>query len=630
MPTFACAPTTGRLSAKTGLLLWLLAAWWLSSQYLGYNLRDGLFYSAEALRRLEPGNFVRDPFFIGQSQGNFSLFGGLYAQAVQGLGLPLAGWLMSTLGRGAWALGVVLLARALLPTQWLGAVALMLLLPASYDGYGLFSYGESEVTARCWAEAGVLFALAAHFNGRQVLSWALVVLAAGLHPLMALSGGALLLLLQAPRRRNIGLGLAALAILAAALLEIGPFAQLFRVFDADWWASVVLLTGYVLVQAWQPLAFAKMLCWALLLGYAAWQHPLAPVRQLARMLLGLMLLLLGLWAWASFSQNVLLVQLQLWRVLWLCQLLAPALWWSALPAWRSWDARLWTHVLLIAAAVLSAGLSVAILALPAMLLMWPGARVLFASALLRKLLLGMAGLLLMMALAVRYPGFEYNASLNHFNKLAQAKATSWFAEPMWTLPATLGLWWLLGPMRPLQKRWQQGVALLICLVPLGFSLSVLQTQLAKARQPVADASALQALIPPGAVVYWDQGVSGSWFKLHRAHYAGPNQGVTSLFSKAASLEFKRRFALLEQAGFERNLLAGLSDTAKPAGLALSLAQVRLLCQDPALDFILLSMPLPEADTQVAYPGVESGTVSVFRCRATQPAQPAHSSSSSPP
>lgn len=589
--------------------IWLLATWWLSSQYLGHSLRDGLLYSAEALRRLEPGNFTRDPFFIGQSQGNFSLFGLLYAQVLAALGsIQAAGLLMATLGRLFWGLASWHLARRLWPEQPLAALLLLLLLPASYDSMGMFAFGESEVTSRCWAEACVLMALGQHLNHRRWQPWLWLLLAATLHPLMALPGLGLLALLQPARIRYALLAGGISLSLAAAAAGLGPFAQLFATFDDLWWHQVVLVTGYVLPQAWAPHTLIKTItCWAVLLAWVGWRHPQRQIQHLARALLVVMAAMLALWWWASVSRNVLLTQLQLWRVLWLCQLLAPALWLGTLPPWREWDTRLWIHVLLVSAAVLAITKTTVWLTIPAMLLLLPQVAGLWRSVLLRRVMVLMALLLLGMTLMVRYPAFEYQKNANILNELVLPRFVAAAAEPFIALPASLLVLWLLTRSR---RPWQLAGLAAVIAAPVLACGYVLAGQWQKASTPLPSGAALQAHIPPGSLVYWDQGVSRTWFTLHRAHYAGPNQGATSLFSREAALAFKHRFELLEQSGLEASLLAPQEETR-----SIGMNSIRTVCSDASLDFVLISQPLAEADAQVPYAGATGGMVSLFRCAA---------------
>lgn len=95
------------------------------------------------------------------------------------------------------------------------------------------------------------------------------------------------------------------------------------------------------------------------------------------------------------------------------------------------------------------------------------------------------------------------------------------------------------------------------------------------------------------------------------------------------MEFRRRLALLEQSGMIGDVpnRPETFSTVKPdiqrwrAQLDLSAKNrslgahnIQAICQDPTLDYVLLSMDIPEADARVSYSAVPGGRVSVFKCR----------------
>lgn len=612
------------LAVVMGVALWGL--WWLANPYLHFNVHDGSLYSGEALRRLEMHNFAKDVFFMGQTQGNFSLFGSLYAQVVSLLGLPMAGWVMSTTGRVLWWIALYRWVQVGWGERRWWAFMLMLLLPATYDGHGLFAYAGSEVTARCWAEAAVLWALGQQSQGRIGRAWLGVGLAAALHPLIALPGGGLVLLMQPARVRVMGIGVGLLAVLGGAAWGVDPLARLFQTFDPVWWESVLVLAGYALAPSWPALGWAKPMVYAVLLAYVGWgTHSAGWARTWARALLVLLLGLLATWWWACQSHNVLLVQLQVWRVLWLAQLLAPALWVCVLPAWPRWNARVWAHVLLVAAALLSLSAPLTFVIWPALLVMHGRIGPWLEGSTWHRSLPVLAGMILLMALAVRWPALVYADTLNHINHLAHARWVSWAKEPMVSLPVALLLFVGLSRAR---SRWVRAGLVSLALVPGVLSLSAWSDQVARAQRPLDDQTPLRQIVPEGALVYWDAGSDHTWFRLHRSQYASKLHGPNSLFSREAAMEFRRRLEVLARAGMIGAVpeVPDTHDDVKPdlqrwraqlefsaTARTLEANNIVTLCQDPILDYVLLSIDIPEADARVPYRDVPSGRVSVFKC-----------------
>jgi len=655
------------------LVAWLLGWWWLGKQYQGLaQMNDGALYTAEALKHLSPASFTNDVFLSAQSQGQFSVFTPLYAWLIDGVGLKPAGLWVSSAGRVVWAGAAVFLAKALWAQQakqqekWAGLLGLaaMLLLPSTYDGFSFFSYGSTQVTPRTWAEALVMLALALRWRQQPLWAWGVALLAAVMHPLMALPGLGLLVLLEPPKIRYAFLAVGALVGAIGAAAQLGPLGQLGQLlhsFDEVWWESVVILTGYVLIQTWPTLALAKAVFWLLLLAYVGYvSRPLdaslntpiptiPPIRRLARSLLWLGVLMLAAWCFASVTQNVLLLQIQPWRVLWLMQLLAPALWLCTLPHWRGWNYLDWAQVLLVLAGILAPATFILLIAALGLLLGHPLARQRLSEFEQRSEAPVLAAIVLLIALAMRLPEYFLIAENYQRMQFFHAVWVSFAGEAMWMLIVFAGLLFLLkklleqvptalaqdpsGGLPRLLLAW-----CVLALLPLGLSVSVLLLQIQKAQRPFALSQELQQKIPQGALIYWDLGTYHTWFVLRRADYLAET-GVSSLFSRPAAMEYRRRVDSLADTG----VFAAAPDEAQtpeaqepiPLVSAQRQAQARqfaqrvermnqlrsvnlnsilLLCRDPLLDHVLLSADIPEADARAAYASAPGGVVSIFNCK----------------
>lgn len=629
------------------VLVWLLGLWWVSHQFVALSVNnDGLLYTGDALRLLSPQDFAKDPFFMAQTQGDFSLFGKLYGQFILWFGLLPGAWSVATIGRLLWGAGVVWLARGLWARShhagwWIG-VALMLLLPTTYDGYHMFFYGAADVTPRTWAEACVLWALGFQLRSKWWWSVGCLGMAAAFHPLMALPGLGLSVLLL-PGRGWLWGSLAVLSLgCVGAVLDVGPLGQLLQTFDALWWESVVVLAGQVLTVAWVPLSLMKMACVAALLWAVGCWHTDPQLRRWGHALLGVQVIFLGLWWLGCVTQNVLLVQLQLWRVLWVCQLLAPALWWSSLPPWRQWSMLHGTQATLVMAAVVSNSMATAWLFIPALGLQWPRVTPWLGRADVRRAVFTTAVALLLISLAVRFPEFVARARLHEIKGLPHPFWMAVAEEPMCSLPLSAGVaWvWMSGRMSWPWRHIGVGVALVSMVTVCA---GVVSTQIDRISQPLPKIQALRAVIAPGSLVYWDQDLNGSWQHLRHGQYLSTLQGPAGLFSREVAIEYRRRLAHLASTGFlgtdlPSEAIATLPYQAGPyteeAEISVlsfvgevrgrleilyeqrkfpSVAMVPTLCRDPILDYVLISRDLPEATWRVPYEGVPSGVVSVFKC-----------------
>lgn len=623
------------------MLLWLMGIWWLASQYQGFvRIDDGLLYSLDAMRRLMPESLAGDLFFWGSSQGDFSLFGWIYAELARWIGLKPAGLVMFMVGRVAWGIGCVWLVGGLWrqaheQARWMSLV-LMLLLPTAYDGFGMLTYAGNEVTPRCWAEACILWALVFHGQQRVIGSWLLGALALLLHPLMALPGLGLLWLLQPKWKFVAVLAVVVAVVVGGTWLELGPFKNTLAVFDDAWWHTVVVVVDYALVPTWPLLIWVQAaVCGGLL--WVAWRRATDPwIQRLSLSLLVLMVVMLGLAWWASWTRNVLWVQLQPWRVLWLVKLLAPALWVGTLPPWRTWRASMGCHVGLIVAGLLAPAWPWVVgLVAGGATLRWPRIRqVMDSQQRLGGWVIGVSVMLGLMVVGLRYPMYLGDARAYQMNEVIAPVLVAVAHESVWALLLTLAL--VAGVFRAQTLgalRWCVGLSG----VPLLACIYVLAGQVRVATDVSDEAQLLQKVIPPGSVVHWDAGVYSTWFSLNRSEYVSYPQGLTALFSREAAMEFRRRLSTVTEAGIlgqgERINGAGLKPLLVPdeiqAVLPL-LQQVRLLkspamnrtmgpdhlrvlCQDAMLNFVLLTGDIEEADQRVAY-GSGGEVISVFKCR----------------
>lgn len=625
------------------LMLWLTGIWWLGSQYQGFvRIDDGLLYSLDAMRRLMPESLAGDLFFWGTSQGDFSLFGWIYAELARWMGLKPAGLLMFMLGRLAWGAGCIVLTRVLWgqahpQARWMSLV-LMLLLPSAYDGFGMLTYAGNEVTPRCWAEACILWALVFHGQQRVFVSWLLGVLALALHPLMALPGLGLLWLLQPKWRFGVVLALVLAVIGGGTWLGWGPFKNTLAVFDDAWWHTVVVVLDYALVPTWPLLIWVQAaVCGGLLL--AVWRQAEVPlIRRLSVSLLVVMVVMLGLAWWASWTRHVLWVQLQPWRVLWLVKLLAPALWVGTLPPWRTWRASMGCHVGLMVAGLLAPAWPwMLLLVAVGAVLRWPPIGQIVDRH--RPLSLGVMGVSVVLGLAVvvlRYPMYLGDARAYQMNDVIAPLLVAVAHETVWTLLLTLVL--VVGLCRAQTRGALRGWAVLSG-VPWLVCVYVLAGQVRVATNVSDEAQRLQQAIPPGAVVHWDAGVYSTWFSLNRSEYASFPQGLTALFSRPAAIEFRRRLSLMTEAGIlgsvERVNRPNLNHLLSPDEIKIVaplVEQVSLLrnpamnrmigpenlqklCQDPVLTFVVLTGDIEDADQRVVYGSNDGGAVmSLFKCR----------------
>ncbi len=139
----------------------LIACWIATRPYLGI-VHDALLYAAQALHGMGGGQFGDDLFFAYGSQDSFTLFSFLYRPLISTMGIARAHLAMTVLGQALWLAGLLMVLRAAYPDRkkFLAATAASALAYAGYGGFNVFQYGEGFATARLFAEALVLGAMA--------------------------------------------------------------------------------------------------------------------------------------------------------------------------------------------------------------------------------------------------------------------------------------------------------------------------------------------------------------------------------------------------------------------------------------------------------------------------------------
>jgi hypothetical protein len=608
----APVPLLRRWDRRTLLMFVGVLAVWLFARPWNGLWHDGRLYAVQALHRLQPAQFDRDLFFLFGSQDTFTLFSPLYAGCIEAFGLEAAARLLQVLGSLLWLGSAAFLLMAFRRGVWPWlCLACLLLLPSDYDPVRALGLAEPFLTPRIFGEAIGMLAIGCLLRGWRWLAAAALVLGFLIHPLMLAVVALFALCYHAGELSRppllLAMVAAAAATVAAAVLGIVPFARLFQSMDPEWYAQVVQLTPIVGWDSWHfdEMASRTTVSFCLVLvagclssGWRArfyWSVAAAGGAGL-----------LASWIGTSLFHNLLLLQLQPWRTLWLVQLGAGiALLWLAAAFWER--GRVFRVLLLaLGVAVLTRDTYGGLLAMVAGLgLAWQGRR---ATPL--ELPARQYGLLLL-AVAVLALGWLAQA-----DRLAVPSAwvMHWnYADPestaslrIWALlrlggaallgsAVLLSIWRLAGLRRP--AGWLAAAVLASAALAAALGLSG-NYQAQQAKMSPAAMHDVQAgfvpLIPPQATVYWHGDVARSWFLLRRAGYASRPQMFGMVFNRGTAIEGRRRLERLQQLG-NPDALFGLpkaerSELAQrlPAPGAAGLAYV---CADPALDFVVLEQRL---------------------------------------
>ncbi|MFZ2989925.1 hypothetical protein [Ideonella sp.] len=594
---------------QTAFFLFATVLWLLASPYGGIS-HDAVLYAADAARHQYPDGLGQDLFFGQNTQGDYSLFGRPYAWLIGVLGIDQAAYTLTLCGRLGWFVAVLALCRSLWSSPAaLVAAAVMLIGPRFYDGSRIFAFAEAFATPRLWAEALGLLALAAACRARWVWALGAGLLSVAFHPLMGLPILLVLVLMQPKGLRNTALlVLPALGLLAGAL-GWPLFERLYQRYDPEWWAAVRIWNPYVLPEFWFPSALvtqAVLVTW--LAATAVLLRPQsAALARLAGAAAGMGAIMTAAWVLGSLTQNVLLIQLQLWRGHWLTLLLAPALWAATILGVESKRGLRLLHLgLALQAFAHESTLGVSVALLSPALLLWPSARAWLQN---RETTAGRLGwALLIIALGTRALHALLLVQTAEADVTIAGKVALVAAVPIIAF-AVLALGYRLLAFQG-KALWTTSAllsvaALWVAVFNWGHVPDLVDGRAADFQQGI------DALLPANAVIASDMGASLTWFALHRAHYASRQQIAGALFSRTSTLELERRLSRLRANGFSD----GNTPRNESAHTSVPITEnsVRTLCEDPALDAVLLKSARPNADRLIPNPA-KTGQVSVYLCR----------------
>jgi len=621
---------TAQIHRRTPLILMTMLALWLANHPWRGIWHDGSLYALQALHRLYPGNFKSDLYFLYGSQDAFTVFSPIYAAAIGWLGLAGASAALLLAGFVLWVAAAAYLASHFLRSFyfWLG-LAMLFTWPSDYGpSPDVFHLAETFLTPRLFAEGLGILALACFV--RQRWTWGLLAagLALALHPLMAcaplLAG---VLLLAWGNWRALAAALLAGAVLAAVLAGAGvpPFDRLLLSMDAEWLALVNQRAPMNTWKAWQAREWVSRN--AVTFGLLAPAACLATGMTARLFRCALLVGALGLfasWLGTGLSDNVLLNQVQPWRMLWMTQLCSRlALAWLLAEYWQR--GRLLRALLLIlcmavlardsigGAAAMLAGLALYRQA-QAPQRAWPAWGDAAFLACLGGLLLAWAAEVTRVAAYTLAP--ELHPAPSWVSIIWLSVAMKLGAGAALSTALVSAVWHGAGSQHKGARLLAFGLAFsALCLATL---YALLPSRPPYELSPAGE-SAVQAaflpLLPPGAVIYWQNNPSVSWYVLKRANYAS-NLQITGLsFNRGTAVEGMRRMTRLARLGGEDAVVSlNLVQTRLGAKLLPppSAEGLAFVCEDPALDFVVLGTPLPGAIAQ-AHDAEYDKTYYLFSC-----------------
>jgi hypothetical protein len=551
------ASVSGNLRARwlTGLLWMSVCALWICARpYRGVR-QDAILYLAQAFDRLSPSIYGGDLFFLFGSQDRYSAFSVVMAPLVRLLGITAAEGALLCLAQLALLAGVARLLDyiGLKAWRWL-ALLVLACAPHIYGGDGRFGFAEPFLTARTLAEPLAIWAVVWLLQRRWIPAAVTALAGLAMHPLIVLPVLAVAWInLCLGDRRWLWLLLGMPLIGALAFAGLTPFDALLQRYDPEWWRIVSVRNAPVFATRW-GLGDGQSIAFDFALLGIAWRFAAEP--EQARLWLSTLLATAILMAvtilGADIGHNVLITQLQQWRVLWWAHLMVLALApWLVATLWRGER----THKVAALAVVLwllaiSANLTTswAFGVALALGLFAHRRRIQISTPMFRIVVITF--ILAAAAISVIVFAADLKALTDDGDRLAAlASYRVLFAVPAVSLLiGGLVLW--------LQVRLPPAAAGLLALGMLAIAGTGWDQRLEWSTYVEADRSAsrpFDAKVAPGSEVYWIDDVKATWFGLHARSFMSDDQAGGLLFNRATAIEYQRRANAVAPLGAQREL-----------------------------------------------------------------------------
>jgi hypothetical protein len=533
-----------------------LAAIWLLTHRYGGITNDAQLYAIQALARIHPG-LANDLYLRNVSQDHYTFLTPFYAAVIRSMGLTHAGLLLMILCR-VWFLAAawLLVRRFANPAAASLALALLIIVPGSYGGSGVFHYAEDFLSARSFAEALVISAIACHVGGYRRLGFAMACATLLVHPLMALPGVLLLICLGLPTRVNVIVAIGAIALIgciAAAATILPVLRSAMPILDPDWLAVVRERSQFLFLDLWSTRDWAlnarPLLC--LTLTAVVFQDARPQDSHLRKLCLSALLVAGAGIAVAlipgAIGPPAILIQGQAWRWVWIADFLAILLLVpTAVRMCRVHNCGATCSLLLVAAWDFSG--AAALLSVASALFIWLsrasiGERLrplwpfVFAAALIGVLTWLLAQHWPVVPIAHTGAGTE-SGILQFFRHLMEQRCVG-------LLIAAIAVCWVCNLRSLLTSAIASSCLLAACAAMFPYSIPPSSYE-GSTLESAEFADWIQAIPPNRNVMIADARNTGSfvWFTLGRPNYLTLSQSAGVVFSRATALEVRRRSEVL--------------------------------------------------------------------------------------
>ncbi|MBN1380398.1 MAG: hypothetical protein JXA41_01860 [Deltaproteobacteria bacterium] len=604
-----------RFTIFLSIILILISLWILNHPYKGL-VHDARLYAVQALSHIEPSHFYNELFLSDGSQDNYTIFSDLYVHVINLTNFSNANMILLIIGHILWFFSAYLLAGLLNrgPLKFI-AMALVVAMPSFYGAKFVFSYGEPFLTPRIYAESFVLFSIFFALKNRFALSAVSLLVSILMHPIMALTGITFFFfyfIIKQTTPVMISGGILAAAFILLAIFNVAPCDRIFKFMDYDWASIINLRVPLLFIMNWNLRDFLPTIASALVIMLYAATHQgkkqTIAVALFTATGISLPFSMFG----GDIIDNVLVLQLQVWRITWLLlffsYLFLPTLY---IKIKKETDFHV-SFLTVYGAAWLSPkysamSLAYVLLAILSFILIWGNLNengqlgVKYGDILknkiprdFRKKINIVLVLLSVMLLSLDVASFYYI-----FNDLNDSTSLISLSPPLHSIYALLLL--IVGALLLYFQLWKKDKRMIV-LSMIFFLIAVnlwdrrLEFEKLLGGTLKSDQLHLLKDIPPESQILWLERPTLSWFALNRSNYVSKMQGAGVIFSQDTAALYNQRTKNL-------GVLGDLDDPLKfyrehqPAEIrTIYRDELKKCCQNAKdLEFIVASCHVPEYD-----------------------------------
>lgn len=522
--------------------------------------------------------------------------------------LTLAGQLL-------WFAGTAFLLSSLSSgfIYWL-ALLLITVLPGFYGSDCVFSYGEPFLTPRIYAEAVALTGLGFAFKGRWWLAGLPVFLALTLHPLMTLPVLLLLIIYHDPAQdKGLKRGAAILVtVIFIPLLTIEPFNRLLQTMDSQWYQLNVQRSPFIDFTAWHTADWMSVIFSESVL-FTGWLVAEGKLKKIFFAVIAISIISIALnITGVTLLKNVLLMQIQTYRWLWLLQWFTYFTFaWFAGTWWKRSEYARAVILVLICAWLMLEHIGALIAPLAASAWAWHIRRG-HGQKLPRRVRVCVYLLLLQSVAAWILLNIQIISRMDGLFQDQQTWVPTLFrlGSGVIIVPLFLVIWHFFKNFRTL---WITIPASIIT----GMVFFIVISEWDK-RQPdrfprplanVEEFAEFRRLIPENSIVYWeDNNALNVWLLLKRSSYISEIQTAGIVFNRQTALEALRRTENIRPLSMRdyastMEWKGGQKPLTQPKVNKFDLIKV---CQDPLLGFVVFNSPINGAIEVASHKDTQTG------------------------